>query len=47
MVYNQEKSLIKANSKMAYVLNLAKKGYKLVIMNMFKEWEENMIGSLE
>lgn len=46
MAYNQEKSLIKANSKMVHVLNLANKDYKSAIMDMFKEWKENMIGSL-
>lgn len=47
MAYNQEKSLKKkANSKMAHVLNLANKDYKLIIVNMFEEWKENMIGSL-
>lgn len=29
--------LKKANSKMAHVLNLANKDYKLIIMNMFEE----------
>lgn len=46
MAYHQEKSLIKANSKMVHVLDLANKDYKSAIMDMFKEWKENMIGSL-
>ena len=43
MVHNQEKSLIKANSKMAHVLNLIDKDFKLIIMNIFKEGRENII----
>lgn len=43
VVHNQEKSLIKANSKMAHMLNLIDKDFKLIIMNIFKQGRENII----
>ena len=37
MAHNQEKSLMKANSKITHVLNLIDKDFELTIMNIFKE----------
>ena len=42
MVHTQEKSLMKANSKITHVLNLIDKDFELTIMNIFKERRGNI-----
>lgn len=42
MVHNQEKKLMKANSKITHVLNLRDKDFELTIMNIFKERRGNI-----
>lgn len=42
MVHNQEKNLMKANSKITHVLNLRDKDFELTIMNIFKERRGNI-----